>query len=65
VRGVEKAKGLDGIEDVIISIPTNQQVVPLPHGSRYLGFIFARAETPDRVETALRAAHQELRFHIN
>ena len=41
-----------------------QDVVPLPEGSRYLGFIFARAETPARAEAALREAHARLRFVI-
>ena len=35
-----------------------------PEGSTYLGFIFARAETPEEVEAALRRAHHELRFTI-
>ncbi len=31
---------------------------------RAIGFIFARGETPEQVEGALRAAHRELRFEI-
>jgi hypothetical protein len=41
-----------------------QEVIPLPEGWQYLGFIFARAETPAAVETALREAHSRLRFDI-
>jgi len=29
-----------------------------------LGFLFARASTPEEVERAIREAHQKLRFHI-
>jgi hypothetical protein len=36
----------------------------LPEGSSYLGFIFARAETPELVEAALRTAHAALEFDI-
>jgi hypothetical protein len=39
-------------------------VVPLPEGHRYLGFVFARADTPDEVEQALRRAHAELTIVI-
>jgi hypothetical protein len=39
--------------------------VPLPEGESYLGFIFARLESPDATEAALRAAHEHLRFRID
>jgi hypothetical protein len=39
-------------------------LVPLPEGSSYLGFIFARAESPGDVERALRRAHVALEFRI-
>jgi hypothetical protein len=35
-------------------------VVPLPEGDRYLGFVFARGETPEVVEAALRATVDQL-----
>lgn len=64
VNGLQSAKGVSHIEDVIISIPIGQQVVPLPEGSRYLGFIFARAHRPNDVEKALREAHAQLQFEV-
>jgi len=39
--------------------------VPLPEGASYLGFIFAKADTPGDVEQALRAAHARLDFVID
>jgi hypothetical protein len=39
--------------------------VPLPEGSTYLGFIFARGDSPQYVEAALREAHRKLRFVIS
>jgi biotin carboxylase len=64
VVGQEDAKQVAGIEDVRITIPIGQEVVPLPEGSRYLGFIFARGNTPAGVESALREAHRRLTFAI-
>jgi hypothetical protein len=64
VRGQEAALGVPGIEDVTISAHVGQELVPLPEGSRYLGFILARAESPEAVEDALRAAHRRLEFDV-
>ncbi len=65
VRGVHDAKSLAGVEDVTISIHPGQPLVPLPEGSRYLGFIFARGDSPAVVETTLRTAHNKLSFLID
>jgi L-aminoacid ligase-like protein len=62
--GLDEARAVPLIEDVVISIHKGQAVVPLPEGSRYLGFIFSRADTPAEAETALRVAHRRLRFTI-
>lgn len=64
VRGKTAAYHVDGIVEVSITIPIGGEVVPLPEGARYLGFIFARAETPEAVEAALREAHRRLEFVI-
>lgn len=64
VRGKTAAHRVDGIVEVNITIPIGGEVVPLPEGARYLGFIFARAETPEMVEEALREAHRQLEFII-
>jgi biotin carboxylase len=64
VRGAAEARAVPGIEEVTISAHLGQELVPLPEGSRYLGFVFARAETPQHVEAALRAAHRQLEFRI-
>ena len=64
VEGLDEARAVELIEDVTISLHKGQEVVPLPEGSRYLGFIFSRADTPARAEAALRGAHSHLRFVI-
>jgi hypothetical protein len=64
VEGLDEARAEPGIEEVIVTAKPGQKLVPLPEGASYLGFIFARGETPDEVERALRASHQRLRFEI-
>jgi hypothetical protein len=49
---------------VEITAQLYQPLVPLPEGESYLGFIFARGDRPAEVETALRQAHQRLRFEV-
>lgn len=62
VRGVAEAEAVPLIESVTISIHPGGKVVPLPEGTEYLGFIFARGSTPADVEQALRDAHARLTF---
>jgi biotin carboxylase len=63
-EGLERALAVADIEDVVITATEGQLLVPLPEGSSYLGFIFARGETAEAVERALRRSHAELRFQI-
>ncbi|MBZ5563276.1 MAG: ATP-grasp domain-containing protein [Acidobacteriia bacterium] len=62
VEGIEQARQTPGVEDIIITVKSGEKLVPLPEGSSYPGFIFARADSPQAVEDALRGAHQKLRF---
>lgn len=57
VEGALAAQRIPYVEDVEICVREGYRLVPLPEGSSYLGFVFARAPTPERVEAALRAAH--------
>jgi biotin carboxylase len=65
VSGEEEARAVAGIEEVTITMGIGQEVVPLPEGTRYLGFMIARGEVPDEVESALRKAHRRLQFVIS
>ena len=58
IHGQAEAQQVPGIEDLTITIPPGQEVIPLPEGDRYLGFLFARRDTPDEVEMALREAYR-------
>jgi hypothetical protein len=64
VRGEADARAVGAIEDVVITAHLQQDLVPLPEGWQYLGFVFARAESPAAVEAALRDAHARLSFEI-
>lgn len=64
VGGVDAARAVPGVEDVVISAHNGQELIPLPEGWQYLGFIFARDERPAGVEWALREAHRRLSFEI-
>lgn len=64
VDGVDAARSIDGIEEVIISAKQDALLVPLPEGRSYLGFIFARGDDAATVERALRNAHALLQFSV-
>ena len=64
VAGTKAALATAGIEDVTISIPLGENLVPVPEGNKYLGFIFAAGDTPEIVEGALRRAHKQLEIEI-
>ncbi|MCZ6696412.1 MAG: ATP-grasp domain-containing protein [Acidobacteria bacterium] len=64
VRGLGEARAVPGIVDLSISATLGRPLVPLPEGSSYLGFLFARGSRPDEVEEALREAHRRLEFII-
>ncbi|HXQ29286.1 MAG TPA: ATP-grasp domain-containing protein [Gemmatimonadales bacterium] len=64
VEGVARARAVAFVEDVAITAHRGQRLVPLPEGSGYPGFIFARGPTPEVVEAALRAAHSHLLFRL-
>jgi hypothetical protein len=65
VNGVENARRVAGIDDVMITVKPDTTLVPLPEGRSYLGFIFAAGETATVVENALREAHAMLDFVID
>jgi ATP-grasp domain/L-amino acid ligase C-terminal domain 2 len=64
VDGSDDARATPNIEDLLITAKQGQKLAPLPEGNSYLGFIFARGDSPCEVEQALRDAHAKLRFEI-
>lgn len=64
VEGVSEARRVQGIEELSLTIQPGEHLVPLPEGTRYLGFLIARGKQPEEVEAALRNAHRHLRFTV-
>lgn len=64
VEGLLAARKVDYIEDISIQVREGYELVPLPEGSSYLGFIFARAPSAAQAEHALRQAHAKLRIVV-
>lgn len=64
VEGLLAAQQVRGISEVNIQIREGHELVPLPEGASYLGFVFASGETVQQVEDALREAHTKLHFVI-
>ena len=64
VNGVETARKMPLIEDLIVTAKRDQRFVPWPEGSSYPGFIFARGNTAADVVTSLRNAYAVLRFDV-
>jgi len=65
VEGVLEAQKIKNIKAVNISIREGHELIALPEGASYLGFIFATANSPKAVESALRDAFEKLNIVIN
>jgi hypothetical protein len=64
VEGEELARGTPGIVGLEITARLHDYIAAWPEGSSYLGFLFARGESAEEVERALREAQGKLRFTI-
>lgn len=62
VEGMTAAMQVEFVKDIEIHIQEGYELVPLPEGSSYLGFIFAQAPTFEQTFDALKKAHQMLNF---
>jgi len=62
VQGLEDARRVSGVEDIVITAKEGQETLPLPEGSSYLGFLFFRGKSADLVPEALREVHRSLKF---
>ncbi len=64
VAGEETARSIPGITELSITARLHDAIAAWPEGSSYLGFLFARGSTPEKIEQALREAHEKLSFTI-
>jgi hypothetical protein len=62
VEGLTDAMQVKFIKDIEIHIREGYELVPLPEGSSYLGFIFAQAPSYQETYQALKSACEKLRF---
>lgn len=62
VEGIAAARRVRFVDEVVIQIREGYELVPLPEGAGYPGFIFATAPEFECVESALRTAHAHLNF---
>lgn len=56
VGGTPRALAVPGVTDIQVTATPGGELLPVPEGNRYLGFVFARARRPGEVEAALRRA---------
>jgi biotin carboxylase len=64
VEGLRDARGVTNVVSVDILIHPGHELVPLPEGNQYPGYIFARGQSPGEVVSALREAHSQLNFVV-
>jgi biotin carboxylase len=64
VEGDEQARRTPGITSLEITARLHDFIAAWPEGSSYLGFLFAKGQTPAQVEHALREAHSKLHFTL-
>jgi hypothetical protein len=64
VAGEDAARSIPGITELAITARLHDAIAAWPEGSSYLGFLFARGSTPEKIEQALREAHEKLSFTI-
>jgi biotin carboxylase len=64
VSGIDEARRIHGVDEIVITAKTGQKLLPLPEGASYTGFIFASGDRPGDVESSLRTAHSRLKFEI-
>ena len=65
VQGEDEARAVPGVTDVRITAKVGQLLETLPEAGSYLGFIFARGNSPSDAERAVRAAHEKLAFAVS
>src|SRR2546429_1667132 len=58
VSGEETARAIPGITELTITARLRDAIAAWPEGSSYLGFLFARGDTPEKVEESLRKAYE-------
>ena len=64
VEGLLEANKVKHIDKIDIIIREGHELIPLPEGNQYLGYIFASADTAEQVTVAIREAYGLLKFIV-
>lgn len=64
VAGEAETRRIEGITGIDFTIKPGGEILAPPEGGRYLGFVFARADRPEEVESALRKAMATLKVQL-
>jgi len=64
IRNTEAVRQLPYVTGMDITVRPGRHLEPPPEGDRYLGFVYARATTPEDVESSLRQAEALLEVVI-
>ena len=62
--GEAETRSIEGVTGLDFTVTPGDRVVPPPEGDRYVGFVYARAPTPEQVETALRQAQAKIEVQL-
>ena len=64
VEGLSEAKKVKNVEKVDIIVREGHELIPLPEGNQYPGYIFAKGLSATEVVTALRIAYAHLNLVV-
>lgn len=64
LSGEAETRSIPGITGLDSTVPQGEWVEALPEGDRYLAFVYARSDTPEAVESALRKAMDTLEVQL-
>jgi formate-dependent phosphoribosylglycinamide formyltransferase (GAR transformylase) len=64
IEGAEAARRVQGITALQITARLHDYIAAWPEGSSYLGFLFAKGNSAEEVEDAIRASHAKLHFEL-
>ena len=63
--GLDLARAVPGVDDIVMTAKEGQMFVPLPEGHSYPGFVFAHGPLPEEAVRAVRDAHARLRIVLD
>ena len=65
IRNLDAVRALSNVTGIDVTVHPGRRVEPPPEGDRYLGFVYARAPSPDSVESTLVEAQRLLEVVID